>query len=1031
MIDYSKVTLSVLDYNKNKIGMLYSPDVSGGGQAYDITLTHDSNGWKELAFSIDKTVNGSENPRVTYLINEYLIEVDDGGEKDIFIISESSLVHNNAMQTINATCNHNSARLRMKKLYLLLDDTNGIGTCSQIATIILQGTGWSLGTVDVFYEPDGTTEKVRTLASSGKEGAYQLVVKLCELFNARPVFHGDTQTIDILSFAPYHFVEGQEYPTLLEPDSLVELNYSKAMSGVTRKLNTENLITRLYVEGSFGDSGYVGIETANPLGTNFLLNFDYFRALGLLTIDKEDAVADYIATLSTYRDAVAAQRTLMSSYETQLMNLWGTADYSVYDVVTKVSSNTLDVAHVTSLGDETSIETGNIAAILLSDNTHLLTSISTVTVDRIVLMDVIPEGVTISAVLIYRLSASGEIGGKEVAAEAAEESKRKLVERVGDNLVSESDVVTTTSTYLVKRYFLTEPWQIGVTYTLTIWGNANTGNNLKAWRDNGTTALPDLTYDPVARSWSGTFVCPASAQPEQNVISVYNYPSATATLGSVQKIKVEFGTIATPWTPASQTPSTTLIAEYEDKINRLYYGTSDSRGIYELTRTAVATARTLQTARDAYQTAVNGINSTENTFAAAMGDLLRDGYWQDTSYVVGQEQNLYNDAIDTHKVMSRPVADYQLTLHNMRGVDASPHIHVSINSAAHIIDESIALNTWGYVDKVEYCLDKPYETSIQISTSESRFSGQSFTQILSQVAEVARDVRDKRDVFARASLISKAGTIPTAALDGIINTEITRLLSNTSNWQTDSRGNLVFTSQDGQSAMMLTGEGFMIADGKTISGDWNWKSFGSGKGFTADQINAGTLQAGIVKILGTDQFYWDADNIYIFDPSDPKRQIRMGRYDGQNYGIGFTQDDGATWVSAFGFDGVNLNYATMSADQISGLSETYLTQTSAQEIYETKGVVGALSTAYQEMSNNILQNIQFTAGGIIIQQVGSPYSSRFTATALEFWQGGNRVAWFENSSLYANNIVAASKMNIGKLTWYVNADGSVSVKWNT
>jgi hypothetical protein len=62
----------------------------------------------------------------------------------------------------------------------------------------------------------------------------------------------------------------------------------------------------------------------------------------------------------------------------------------------------------------------------------------------------------------------------------------------------------------------------------------------------------------------------------------------------------------------------------------------------------------------------------------------------------------------------------------------------------------------------------------------------------------------------------------------------------------------------------------------------------------------------LIKILGTDQFYWDADNIYIYDTSEPLNQIRIGRYHDTNYGIGFTEDGGATWQTAIGFDGTHI-----------------------------------------------------------------------------------------------------------------------------
>lgn len=113
--------------------------------------------------------------------------------------------------------------------------------------------------------------------------------------------------------------------------------------------------------------------------------------------------------------------------------------------------------------------------------------------------------------------------------------------------------------------------------------------------------------------------------------------------------------------------------------------------------------------------------------------------------------------------------------------------------------------------------------------------------------------------------------------------------------------------------MMLTGAGFMVAAGKDDDGNWKWRTFGTGEGFTADVITAGIIRAGVITILGSDQFYWDDENIYIYEPgTDKQRQIRIGKYDGTSYGIGFTQDGGTTWQNAISFDGV-----TLSANNIS------------------------------------------------------------------------------------------------------------------
>jgi len=82
---------------------------------------------------------------------------------------------------------------------MTFDDENGIGTLQYLMEQVLKGTGWSLGVTDTFYERDGKTEKIRSISSEGKDGAYKLTTDICNLFNAYPVFNGDTKTVDIFS----------------------------------------------------------------------------------------------------------------------------------------------------------------------------------------------------------------------------------------------------------------------------------------------------------------------------------------------------------------------------------------------------------------------------------------------------------------------------------------------------------------------------------------------------------------------------------------------------------------------------------------------------------------------------------------------------------------------------------------------------------------------------------------------------------------------------------------------------------------
>ena len=93
---------------------------------------------------------------------------------------------------------------------------------------------------------------------------------------------------------------------------------------------------------------------------------------------------------------------------------------------------------------------------------------------------------------------------------------------------------------------------------------------------------------------------------------------------------------------------------------------------------------------------------------------------------------------------------------------------------------------------------------------------------------------------------SALGNILTNKLEGSINTALNSIAGSEGRmyWK-DGK----FICRDGKTdaestmAMLLSPAGFMIADSKQDDGNWNWRTFGTGAGFTADEIIAGTLRA--------------------------------------------------------------------------------------------------------------------------------------------------------------------------------------------
>ena len=300
------------------------------------------------------------------------------------------------------------------------------------------------------------------------------------------------------------------------------------------------------------------------------------------------------------------------------------------------------------------------------------------------------------------------------------------------------------------------------------------------------------------------------------------------------------------------------------------------------------------------------MKDADQTLSEALGEMLQEGYYSDETYVPGQEAALYSDAVEMLKVMSRPQVSYALSEIDLKDVEGYEDEVFDLNTAVHIICEDVQIGDYGFVSEVTDVKDEPGQRKVKIETDEMNIGSKTFSSFLNRITDAAQMLKDERTIYKRAEAFSPNGMLYTGKLDGIIDVLKNQLSSVSSNWYTDDRGNLIFESLDGESAMMLCGSGFMVADGKTEDG-WNWRTFGTGKGFTADMITAGVLRAGLITILGSEQFFWNSDNIYVIDPENENRQIRIGRYDGTHMGIAYTQDNGKTWQTAIGFDGVHLS----------------------------------------------------------------------------------------------------------------------------
>ena len=642
------------------------------------------------------------------------LTVDDS--EDWFLLQTPKRSNNGKQITNVVQCPHNSTLLKTKNLYLTYDDETGIGTIQHLVNRALQNTGWTLGLCDTFYEADGFTEKVRSLKSEGKVGTYQLITNICNLFQAYPTYHGDTKTVDI------HGIQNKL--------PIQEMWVGKNLQTLAVDNSSSNLITRLYVEGDYGEFGYVGIDDVNPTGLSYILNFDYYRQIGVFTAAHETAYNTYMTDMPATVAAIKTKSSQIATLEDTLNTAWGQSNYVLYTLsggqITKtiVGGNVKDENKVVRANDHFAVfkATGNYREVAASAQ-----GVVTWANDDVYAIKFLPSvNSTVGSLQVN----SGQIAAKQVAIEA----KQKLI------------------TSLQHDY--------------------------------------DIETDPLKKA----------AIADQ-------------------------------------------ISGLQADIQTIYNGNADTTGLYSAMRTAVNNAVTLDTRLGELSTLQTQQLTIEATFSAAIGDMLRDGYWADNNYAPGQEESLYADSLVMMEQLSKPQVNISVSLGYLADEMGYHEDTPQINTKIHLIDDNLEVDDVAYIAKRTLYLSDPRKDSVDIATSEVALSGKSFDSVIGRISQLADLLNQRSTLYDRSRAINGNGSIYMERLAGMMNVMKNKITSTVSNWYTDDNGAQIFESVDGSAAMMLTGEGFMIADGKTSDGEWNWRTFGTGKGFTADAIVTGYLSA--------------------------------------------------------------------------------------------------------------------------------------------------------------------------------------------
>ena len=132
-----------------------------------------------------------------------------------------------------------------------------------------------------------------------------------------------------------------------------------------------------------------------------------------------------------------------------------------------------------------------------------------------------------------------------------------------DNLLLETNQEIQNDNYLVKTYYLTEPWEAGQAYTVSLKGTLGANrSNFMVYANGGSILLAHLVYDDINDLHYATFVAPAKSNSnngQNNYLNLYAYrEDQSGTPSTVKWIKLEKSPYRTPYSDGNNKISSNI-----------------------------------------------------------------------------------------------------------------------------------------------------------------------------------------------------------------------------------------------------------------------------------------------------------------------------------------------------------------------------------------------------------------------------------------------------------------------------------------
>lgn len=244
--------------------------------------------------------------------------------------------------------------------------------------------------------------------------------------------------------------------------------------------------------------------------------------------------------------------------------------------------------------------------------------------------------------------------------------------------------------------------------------------------------------------------------------------------------------------------------------------------------------------------------------------------------------------VDTHRIT------YEVDMLELKALAEYGDIEgIQLGDTVRVIDEELGIDVFARVVEYERYPFDPWHSRVVLANFRP-----GLTDFLSEL-------QDAKDIIKN---ITHRGKVNAYWLDGLIQYYSDKIRDSAEFAHAEIRDGkgilLQNTNPESPSfGAMYIGPGIFAIANERVNSEWNWRTFGTGEGFTADFINTGVLNAALVKILASNAVYLDGTGMHVIDPKNNER-VWIGNYRADKFGLKVTDGEIYGTMIRTGVEGV-------------------------------------------------------------------------------------------------------------------------------